>query len=110
MTKNLPYKSPAVLNLDPKDLDNPNRLYVFPVFIKNGKHDVVFRYEDFILGSVDWHMKTEIVDQRQEDIAYYTKPLKSLSEERRFVKENSVFNEWKQDNQASITKCLDHDF
>ena len=70
----------------------------------------MYRSEDPVLGTVDWQFKTEVVDFRHEDLAYYTKPRKSLVVARRFVKENSVFNEWKQDNQASIETCLDHDF
>jgi hypothetical protein len=34
---NLKYKKPAIINLDPADLNNPERLYVLPIFIKSGK-------------------------------------------------------------------------
>ena len=37
LEKNLKYKKPAILNLEPKELERPERLYVLPMFIKSGK-------------------------------------------------------------------------
>jgi len=37
LQKNLRYKKPAILNLMPRELEVPKRLYVLPIFIKSGK-------------------------------------------------------------------------
>jgi hypothetical protein len=37
LQKYLKYKKPAILNLDVKELQKPERLYVVPMFIRDGK-------------------------------------------------------------------------
>jgi hypothetical protein len=49
LAKNINYKSPAILNLDVADLEKPHRLYVLPVFIRSGRHDILFSGEDSAL-------------------------------------------------------------
>ena len=46
LQKNLKYKKPAIVNLDPKELARPERLYVLPIFIKSGKQNMLVKYRD----------------------------------------------------------------
>lgn len=47
--KNLKYKRPAILNLDPVELEHPDALYVLPIFIKSGKQNMLFKMKDYDL-------------------------------------------------------------
>ena len=73
ITKNLPYKSPNIMNLSPEDLTSVQRLYVFVTFMQSGKHNYAIKSEDSILGTSDWQFYHEIVNFRTEGICYFTK-------------------------------------
>jgi len=46
LQKSLKYKKPAIINLAASDIQKPSRLYVAAMFIKSGKHDIMFRMQD----------------------------------------------------------------
>ena len=77
LLKNLRYKRPAILNLDAQELEHPDSLYVLPIFIKSGKQNMLFKMKDYDLETCDWMFERDIVDIRIEDIAHFTKDLKS---------------------------------
>lgn len=94
LQKNLKYKKPAILNLMPNELQKPERLYVLPIFIKSGKHNMLIKYKDLEMETLDWVFERGIVDFRIEDIIHFTKILKSHMKIRKFDKDKSIFKEW----------------
>jgi len=50
---------------------------VLPIFIKSGKQNMLFKMKDYDLETCDWMFERDIVDIRIEDIAHFTKDLKS---------------------------------
>lgn len=109
ITKNLKYKRPAILNLNARDLIKPQRLFVLPIFIKSGKHNMIIKVKDKDLRTQEWHFQQDLVDFREEDVSPFTKQMKSHFVERKFCKEQSVFKDWHADNPATVRRCIEHD-
>ena len=63
---NLKYKQPGILNLQPQDLNTPEKLYVLPIFIDSGKHNLMFCHHDVEMDMSEWHFERSIVDFRAE--------------------------------------------
>lgn len=97
------------MNLSPEDLSSVHRLYVYVTFLQSGKHNYAIKSEDSILGTSDWQFYHEVVNFRTEGICYFTKKLKSHIVQRRFNKENSMFNSWELDSPYKIEQCIEHD-
>lgn len=57
-----------------------------------------------------YYVHKEIVECRDEPVPPFCKAMKNTVKERAFDHANSVFRDWKPDNQAVYDKCLDHDF
>ena len=93
----------------PNELQKPERLYVLPIFIKSGKHNMLIKYKDVEMETLDWVFERGIVDFRIEDIIHYTKILKSHMKVRKFDKDKSIFKEWVTDTLQVDKKCLEHD-
>ena len=51
-----------------------------------------------------------MIDYRTEDIAPYLKPLSSYTIQRKFMKENSVFDDWQEDDKVILSKVKDDIF
>lgn len=107
LQKNLKYRKPAILNLDPRELERPQRLYILPVYIKSGKQNMLIKSQDTELGTCDWFFQRDIVDFRVEDISLFKKPLSSFLIQRKFQKEYSVFADWIEDDAYNLQKCKD---
>lgn len=107
LQKNLKYKKPAILNLDPRELERPQRLYVLPLYIKSGKQNMLIKAQDLELGTCEWFFHRDILDFRMEDINLFRKPLTSFLIQRKFLKEHSVFADWIEDDDNVLQKCKD---
>lgn len=81
-----------------KELERPERLYILPIYIKSGKQHLLIKAQDKELGTCDWFYQREITEFRIEEIALFKKPLGSHMIQRKFMKENSVFAEWIEDD------------
>lgn len=79
LQKNLKYKKPAILNLDVRELEKPERLYVLPAFIRDGKQYMLFRYEDLRIETCEWVFQRGILDYRVEDVIHFAKESSSYT-------------------------------
>jgi hypothetical protein len=52
------------LNLEVKELQKPDRLYVLPTFVRNGKQYMLFKYEDLKIEACEWVFERGILDYR----------------------------------------------
>ena len=43
LQKSLKYRRPAIINLAPKELERPERLYVLPIYMKSGKQHMLVK-------------------------------------------------------------------
>jgi len=110
--KYMKYKKPSLINAEKKDLidrqDVP--LYLYPTFLRSGKQHFVVRSTDRSTGKCKWYPSECIANFREEEVFTYRKDVKKLQIVRRFIKETSVFAQWKLDDANTIKKCLEHDF
>ena len=58
----------------------------------------------------EWVYVRQIVDFREEKVYNYRKKINSHFIERKFVKEQSVFRDWHEDDDSIRAKCLENDF
>ena len=50
-----------------------------------------------------------LTQYRTEDIPFHEKKRKTTVNQKFFIKKNSVFKDWKEDQQKTLEECLDHD-
>lgn len=105
------YQRPVLVNGDKRALlkrkDTP--LYVFAAMMSCGRQDYVIsnRLED---GTYDHHLGTCLARHRDEEVPIARKKhKKKLLVDRKFVKEHSVFAQWRLDDDGTLRKCLAHD-
>ena len=84
-------------------------LYVFACFMKSGKQHYVVRHSDRDSGKSKWYPADCVTNFREEEIFNYRKYIKKHMVVRKFVKEQSVFAQWKLDDANVIRKCMQHD-
>ena len=69
----------------------------------------MFRMQDKDMHSNDWFYERGVVDARKEEISHFTKSMSSHLIQRKFDKDNSVFRDWKMDNQFTYKRCFEGD-
>ena len=106
LKKSLLYKKPHLVNAVNTRPDFYHSLFMVPAMFRVGRHEYVVRlpkerYDrnlgDFVIdgGKPDYMYFTNVSDIRPEDVHPFVKPSKSNKVVRRFVKEKSVFQPWK---------------
>ena len=73
-------------------------LFVLPVIMPAGKHTYLIKNMD----SLDYTMHQTICEFRTEDPPILIKDLSYKNNSRVFVKEHSVFKEWKEDTELEL--------
>jgi len=61
-------------------------------------------------GDSEFFTHTCIVPYRTEEIPPKVKTFVTKTFERKFSKNNSVFKDWKEDTEARLDQCAEHDF
>ncbi|CDW89852.1 UNKNOWN [Stylonychia lemnae] len=106
--KNSLYRRPYLVNgqfLERFSDRTQEQLYVYPCFIRAGKHSYIVKNTDD-----DYFLHKMIAPFREEDIPVYIKQSKMKVFSRVFKKETSVFRDWKEDNDQILARCCDHDY
>ena len=81
-------------------------LYVFAAFVKCGKQHYVIETQQPKAGTF---VHSCITKFRNDEITPYRKAFKHHIVERRFRRDTSVFARWKEDEDATVKACLEHD-
>lgn len=117
------YKRPFLGNgQNLSDAQHPHneQLYVFPCFMRPGRQNFVVIADDGIGNQTEetldmpddqdlYYIHKCIVENREEDVCEFSKPLMTKKKERKFILEESVFKDWKPDTKHTLEKCLEHD-
>lgn len=123
LKEELKYKKPFVCNatflpsIDPAN----EQLYVLPCFARPGRQSYVVVQADDLASNpseqtqlptspANYFIHREIFENRDEEVAAFSKKMKNIQKERVFDHANSVFREWKPDSAIMLEKCLEHDF
>lgn len=124
MADEIRYKKPFMSNgehlgeIGPSDED---QLYVFPCYMRPGRQNyIVVNEEDLACSPKEevamptdasfYYIHKCLVENRQEEVINWGKPMKSAVKERKFKHELSPFGGWKPDTSALLDKILEHDF
>lgn len=59
---------------------------------------------------LSYYIHKDIVENRDEEIIPFFKKMKNVVKERYWDLSNSVFKDWRKDNESIYEKCLEHDF
>jgi len=86
-----------------------NQLWVISRILPVGQHDFIVRSRKNDSTEYEWSIFNTMVDIRLEPIPVMTKKSQRKENKRRFVKENSVFADWKEDTAATLNGCIEHD-
>lgn len=100
----------AIFNIDKIfDDDDLTHIYVIPLFMKPGKQHYVVSYprkEQFL---PTYYTHQLIIKRRDEDPPAQAKQMKTSLVQRSFSKQNSVFNNWKEDTDEIVQNAMIHD-
>ena len=104
----LTFKQPNLINYEL--MDDPANTYVLPIFIRPGRTHFFIREPREESKENKYFYSRHIVQTRKEALPKFSKELQKEIHSKIFIKEHSVFRNWKKDTSATITTCLKHDF
>ena len=113
--RDLRYKKMQFFNAELLDLldrgendADQNQIYVFAQFFKPGRQTIatciIDKENDLLFFAHNF-----VINKREEVVPNFIKNIKTTAIIRQFHKENSIFADWKADNENTAINCIEHD-